>query len=123
MKPTAFKTETVLSLATGLSFVPQEDVIALVNFMHNQTVHYTRLAEAIELCKTRIGNEYSVLKNGDDIRLQINEMKGIFQPKSSEDMALIFQRHWLAAMKRLLGETIKLFPLPYKKLDLACPKI
>lgn len=123
MKPTAFKTETVLSLVTGLSFGPQEDVIALVNFMHNQTVHYTRMAEAVELCKERIGNEYSVLQNGDDIRLQINDMKGIFPPESSEDMASIFQRHWLAAMKKLLGATIELFPLPYKKPDLACPKI
>jgi hypothetical protein len=121
MKYKAFKTETVLSLVTGLSFSPPEDVVALVNFMHNQKVHYTRLPTAIELCKTRIGNEYLVLKNGDDIWLQINEMKGIFPPGSEEDMASIFQRHWLAAMKRLLGETIELLPLPYKKPDLACP--
>lgn len=112
--------ETVLSLMTGIPLVPLENVADLVNFMHGQTVHSTRLPEAIKLCQEKIGNEYRELKDDGSLLLQVKQMKGIFPPGSEEDMAAIFMRHWLAAMKKIFEEQFQLFPLPYK-LDLANP--
>ncbi|MCX6758782.1 MAG: hypothetical protein NTX14_03680 [Candidatus Nealsonbacteria bacterium] len=121
MEAKKFSIESVLSIVTGVPFGPSEDAIKLVNYMHGQTVHFTRLPLAIEQCREKIASAYPTLKEGPALWLQVNQMKGFIPPGSNEDMASIFLRHWLAAMKRMCGEKIELYPLPYK-LDFTSPK-
>ncbi len=118
-KPRKFRLVSVLNIAAGVTIGPLKNVLEIINSMHGQTVHSTRIPEAMELCRKKICREYP----GLDVLLgpQIEQMKGIVPPGSKEDMASIFLRHWLSAMTNIYGEEILLFPLPYK-LDLANPR-
>ena len=116
VKPKKFGLESVLSIVTGVPLCPPEDVSDLINFMFRQTIHPTRLEEAKKLCRERILNECPSLINKEPhpIKLQVDQLKGVVLEDGKETMAAVFLHHWLAAMKNVYGETITLYPLPYR---------
>lgn len=116
VKPKKFGLESVLSIVTEVPLGPPEDVSDLINFMFRQTIHPTRLEEAKKLCRERILNEYPsfINKEPHPIKLQVDQLKGVVLEDGKETMAAVFLHHWLAAMKNAYGETITLYPLPYR---------